>query len=267
MPQVNWILSRITTNPSTLLDLAAVTLIFYWILSVFRGTRATMLARGVVILWLATALVSTVFQLTTLTWLIRNSGLALLVGIPIIFQPELRRALEQVGRTGAYLIRGRRRPGDMASTIDAIVAACTQFSRQHTGALIVLERQTGLQEYADRGIPLDAEVTSQLIATIFYPNSPLHDGAIIIRGPRIIAASAVLPLTDQVLGAQHYGTRHRAALGISEHSDAVSVVVSEEKGTIGVATNGRLVGNLSPERLRTVLAGLLNVALPHEALA
>lgn len=264
MPQVSWVFSRITTNPANLLDLAAVTLIFYWLLSVFRGTRATMLVRGVVILWLTTALLSTFFQLTTLTWLIRNSGIALLVGIPIIFQPELRRALEQLGRTGARLTRPRRRPADLVSTIDAIVAACAQLSRQHTGALIVLERQTGLQEYADRGVPLDAEVTSQLITTIFYPNSPLHDAAIIVRGTRIVAASAVLPLSDQVLGGQHYGTRHRAALGISEHSDAVAVVVSEEKGTIGVATNGRLVGNLQPLRLRTVLAGLLNVALPRE---
>src|SRR6478672_4378801 len=114
MPQVNWVISRITTNPATLLDLAAVTLIFYWLLSVFRGTRATMLVRGVIILWLAMALLSTVFQLSTLTWLLRNSGIALLVGIPIIFQPELRRALEQLGRTGAYLTRPRRRPGDLA---------------------------------------------------------------------------------------------------------------------------------------------------------
>src|SRR5439155_19135765 len=148
MPQINWVISRITSNPANLLDLAAVTLIFYWLLSVFRGTRATMLIRGVVILWLATALLSTFFQLTTLTWLIRNSGLALLVGIPIVFQPELRRALEQLGRTGAYLTRGRRRPGDRAATVEAIVAAGAQLTRQHTGALIVLERQTGLQEYA-----------------------------------------------------------------------------------------------------------------------
>src|SRR4051812_39193177 len=219
MPQINWVISRITANPGNLLDLAAVTLIFYWLLSVFRGTRATMLVRGVVILWLATALLGTVFNLNTLTWLIRNSGLALLVGIPIVFQPELRRALEQLGRTGAYLSPRRRRTGDLVETVDAIVAACAQLARQHTGALIVLERQTGLQEYADRGVPLDAEVTSQLIVSIFYPNAPLHDGAIIVRSTRVVAASAVLPLSDQVLGTQHYGTRHRAALGISEHSD------------------------------------------------
>lgn len=265
MPQASWIIARITNNPFTLLDLAAVTLIFYWLLSVFRGTRATMLIRGVVILWLAVALLSTVFQLSTLTWLIRNSGLALLVGIPVIFQPELRRALEQIGRTGDLIIRARRRPGDLRATIEGVVAACAQFSRQHTGALIIFERQTGLQEYADRGVPLDSEVTPQLIASIFYPNSPLHDAAIIVRGSRIVAASAVLPLSDQMLGTRHFGTRHRAALGISEHSDAVAVVVSEEQGTISVATNGRLVGNLSPERLRAVLAGLLGATQLQEA--
>jgi len=256
--ELAWVLSRIT--PLTLLDLAAVTAIFYWLLSVIRGTRATMLVRGVVILWMAVAVLGTVFQLGTLSWLIRNSGLALLVTIPVIFQPELRRALETLGRTGAGLTR-RRRGADMGSVIESITQACIQLVRMKTGALIVLERQTGLQEYADRGISLDAEVSSQLIVSIFYHNSPLHDGAIIIRDGRILAASVVLPLTDQLLGPQQFGTRHRAALGISEHSDAVAVVVSEERGIISVATNGRLVSNIAPERLRSLLAGLFAVNL------
>jgi uncharacterized protein (TIGR00159 family) len=256
--ELAWVISRIT--PLTLLDLAAVTAIFYWLLSVIRGTRATMLVRGVVILWMAVAVLGTVFQLGTLSWLIRNSGLALLVTIPVIFQPELRRALETLGRTGAGLTR-RRRGADMGSVIDSITQACIQLMRMKTGALIVLERQTGLQEYADRGISLDAEVSSQLIVSIFYHNSPLHDGAIIIRDGRVQAASVVLPLTDQLLGPQQFGTRHRAALGISEHSDAVAVVVSEERGIISVATNGRLVSNIAPERLRYLLAGLFAVNL------
>jgi uncharacterized protein (TIGR00159 family) len=256
--ELAWVISRIT--PLTLLDLAAVTAIFYWLLSVIRGTRATMLVRGVVILWMAVAVLGTVFQLGTLSWLIRNSGLALLVTIPVIFQPELRRALETLGRTGAGLTR-RRRGADMGSVIDSITQACIQLVRMKTGALIVLERQTGLQEYADRGISLDAEVSSQLIVSIFYHNSPLHDGAIIIRDGRVQAASVVLPLTDQLLGPQQFGTRHRAALGISEHSDAVAVVVSEERGIISVATNGRLVSNIAPERLRNLLAGLFAVNL------
>jgi diadenylate cyclase len=256
--ELAWVVSRIT--PLTLLDLAAVTAIFYWLLSVIRGTRATMLVRGVVILWMAVAVLGTVFQLGTLSWLIRNSGLALLVTIPVIFQPELRRALETLGRTGAGLTR-RRRGADMGSVIESITQACTQLMRMKTGALIVLERQTGLQEYADRGIPLDAEVSSQLLVSIFYHNSPLHDGAIIIRDGRVLAAGVVLPLTDQLLGPQQFGTRHRAALGISEHSDAVAVVVSEERGVISVATNGRLVSNIAPDRLRSILAGLFDVKL------
>jgi uncharacterized protein (TIGR00159 family) len=219
-----------------------------------------MLVRGVVILWMAVAVLGTVFQLGTLSWLIRNSGLALLVTIPVIFQPELRRALETLGRTGAGLTR-RRRGADMRSVIESITQACTQLMRMKTGALIVLERQTGLQEYADRGIPLDAEVSSQLIVSVFYHNSPLHDGAIIIREGRILAAGVVLPLTDQLLGPQQFGTRHRAALGISEHSDAVAVVVSEERGIISVATNGRLVSNIAPDRLRSILAGLFDIKL------
>jgi uncharacterized protein (TIGR00159 family) len=256
--ELAWVISRIT--PLTLLDLAAVTAIFYWLLSVIRGTRATMLVRGVVILWMAVAVLGTVFQLGTLSWLIRNSGLALLVTIPVIFQPELRRALETLGRTGAGLTR-RRRGADMRSVIESITQACTQLMRMKTGALIVLERQTGLQEYADRGISLDAEVSSQLLVSIFYHNSPLHDGAIIIRDGRVLAAGVVLPLTDQLLGPQQFGTRHRAALGISEHSDAVAVVVSEERGIISVATNGRLVSNIAPDRLRSILAGLFDIKL------
>ena len=255
MSQFAWVVARIT--PVTLLDLAAVTLIFYWLLSVIRGTRATMLVRGMVILWLAVALLGNVFQLETLTWIIRNAGLALLVSIPIIFQPELRRALETLGRTGASLTR-RRRGDDPASVVGTISQACGQLVRQQMGALIVLERQTGLQEYADRGITLDAEVSSQLIVSIFYHNSPLHDGAIIIRAGRIVAASAVLPLTEQLLGPHEFGTRHRAALGISEHSDAVAVVVSEERGSLSIASNGRLVSNIAQDRLPGILSGLLN---------
>lgn len=258
MPQIQWVLSRI--NWATLLDLAAVTLIFYWLLAVVQGTRAVQLVRGIIILWLASALLSSLFQLSTLTWLIRNSGLALLIAIPIIFQPELRRALEQLGRTGTWLNRGLLSTrGALEAMVDEVAAACALLSRQKHGALIVIERQTGLQDYADKGVALDAEVTRQLLATIFYPNSPLHDGAVIIRNGRIVAAGTVLPLSDNVMGPPQYGTRHRAALGISEYSDAIAVVVSEERGTISVAANGRLVSNLTADRLRKLLLDLLKL--------
>jgi diadenylate cyclase len=267
MSQLQYILSQISI--ATVLDVLAVALIFYWLLTVVQGTRAVQLVRGIIILWLASALLSTVFQLSTLTWLIRNSGLALLVAIPIIFQPELRRALEQLGRTGNWLSRGTvgawggRKVIERA--IEEVSAAAGLLARQKHGALIVLERQTGLQDYADKGVQLDADVSRQLLANIFYPNSPLHDGAVIIRNGRIVAAGAVLPLSDNVTGPQNYGTRHRAGIGISEYSDAIAVVVSEERGAISVAANGRLVSNLTPDRLRKLLYDLFHIKEPDRA--
>jgi uncharacterized protein (TIGR00159 family) len=258
VPQLQYVLSQI--NWSTLLDITVVAVIFYWLLTVVQGTRAVQLVRGIIILWLASALLSSIFQLTTLTWLLRNSGVALLVAVPIIFQPELRRALEQLGRTGDWLSRGAAGSRKQIETmIDEVSAAAALLARQRHGALMVLERQTGLQDYADKGVILDAEVSRQLLANIFYPNSPLHDGAVIIRNGRIIAAGAVLPLSDNVTGPQTYGTRHRAAIGISEYSDAIAVVVSEERGTISIAANGRLVGNLTPDRLRRLLLDLYHI--------
>ena len=245
---MTWVLSQI--NLQTVLDIAAVTLIFYWFLTVVQGTRAVQLVRGIIILWLGLALLSTVFKLTTLTWLIRNSSLALLVAIPIIFQPELRRALEQLGRTGTWLNGGGTSAKEnLEAVIDEIATPASLLARQKHGALIVIERQTGLQDYADRGVLLDADVSRQLLMNIFYPNSPLHDGAVIIRGGRVLAAGTVLPLSDNVTGpSSQYGTRHRAGLGISEYWDALAIIVSEERGTISLAANGRLVSNLTADR-------------------
>ncbi|MFL5735521.1 MAG: diadenylate cyclase, partial [Chloroflexia bacterium] len=153
----SWLISQV--NFGTLLDIAAVTLIFYWFLTVVQGTRAVQLVRGIIILWLASAILSTLFALPTLTWLIRGSGIALLVSIPIIFQPELRRALEQLGRTGSWFNRGLLGGRDsLEAMIEEIAGAVTLLARQKHGAHIVLERQTGLQDYADRGVILDAEV-------------------------------------------------------------------------------------------------------------
>lgn len=268
MSQLQYILSQITW--STVLDILAVALIFYWLLAVVQGTRAVQLVRGIIILWLASALLSTLFQLSTLTWLIRNSGLALLVAIPIIFQPELRRALEQLGRTGTWLSRGTSSWGGrkvLERAIEEVSAAAGLLARQKHGALIVLERQTGLQDYTDKGVQLDAEISKQLLANIFYPNSPLHDGGVIIRNGRIVAAGTVLPLSDNVTGPQNYGTRHRAGIGISEYSDAIAVVVSEERGAISVAANGRLVSNLTTDRLRKVLYELFHLKEPEPSKA
>jgi diadenylate cyclase len=250
------------------LDIIVVALLFWWLLNVIRGTRAVQLLRGVTVLLIASFLIGELLQLQTLQWLLTNViQPALIVAIPVLFQPELRRALETIGRTSEVVTRRSfgAGNGDMAATINIVVRAAAQLSQQQTGALMVIERNTGLQEYADRGVILDARLSVPLLLNIFFLNSPLHDLAVIIRGNRILAANAVLPLSENVVGAARYGSRHRAALGISEVSDAIAVVVSEETGSISVATNGRMVRHLSETRLRKLLAELLNVPLDEGA--
>lgn len=269
MPDLDEFWSRLNPfqYPGNGLDIIIVALIFWWLLGIIRGTRAVQLLRGVTVLLIATFAIGSVLQLQTVEWLLSNAiRPALFVAIPVLFQPELRRALETLGRTGEAFTR---RPfgtnhSDIATTITILVRAAAQLSQQQTGALMVIERNTGLQEYADRGVILDARVSVPLLLNIFFVNSPLHDLAVIIRGGRIVAANAVLPLSENV-GTPGYGSRHRAALGVSEQSDAIAVVVSEETGSISVATNGRMVRHLSETRLRKLLAELLNVTLEETA--
>ncbi|WP_029214847.1 diadenylate cyclase CdaA [Kallotenue papyrolyticum] len=254
--------------PGNWLDILVVALLFWWLLNVIRGTRAVQLLRGVTVLLIASFVIGEVLNLQTLQWLLSNViQPALIVAIPVLFQPELRRALETIGRTSEVMTR---RPfgasnNDLATTVTVVTRAAVQLAQQQTGALMVIERNTGLQEYADRGVILDARLSVPLLLNIFYENAPLHDLAVIIRGTRILAANAVLPLSEHVAGATRYGSRHRAALGISEVSDAIAVVVSEESGSISVATNGRMVRHLSEARLRRLLAELLNVPLEEGA--
>jgi len=251
-------------NPLNLLDILLVALLFWWLLDVIRGTRAVQLLRGLIVLLILSLAIGTVLPLPTLDWLLTNAVRpALFVAIPVLFQPELRRALEALGRTGDLL---SRRPfgnqsGDLVPMITLLARAATQLSQQQTGALIVIERNTGLQEYADRGVVLEARLSVALLLNIFFTNAPLHDMAVIIREGRILAANVVLPLSENVVGATRYGTRHRAALGISEQSDAIAVIVSEETGSISVATSGRIVRHLNEARLRKLLGELLNVPL------
>ena len=183
-----------------------------------------------------------------------------MISLPVIFQPEIRRALEQLGQTRSWLPQLRPRPDEMAGrTVDELVKAATQLARHRYGALIVLERETGLQDYVERGVPIDGLLTRQLLINLFYPNSPLHDGAAVVRDGRIVAASVVLPLSDNTAATSQLGTRHRAALGITEQSDAIAVVVSEETGQISIAENGQLIRNLDAERLDEQLRGMLKL--------
>ena len=264
MPELPWIFWRF--DFVSLVDIFIVAIIFYWLITIIQGTRATQLIWGIVILLFISTVLSTRREFTVLNFLIQNAIGPLLFAIPVVFQPELRRALEQLGHTGALLNRpfsGGLSQDSMTTVIDEVGRAAAQLSRQRYGALIVLERDTGLQDYADRAVAMEALVTRQLLITIFFPNTPLHDGAVIIRNERVVAAGAVLPLSDQPLAAG-LGTRHRAAVGISEESDAVAVVVSEETGQISVAADGRLVRNLSQERLRRVMLSLFRLERTSE---
>lgn len=235
-----------------ILDVGLVALIFYGVLLLFRGTQAVQLVRGMLVIVLATALVNQVVQLTAFRWLISNTAAVVLFAIPVIFQPELRRALERVGRTAPLFVR-RSDNTTTQQLISEVIKAVEQMSERRTGGLIVFEGATGLAEFIDRGVAVDGEVSAELLTTIFFPNTALHDGAVIIAGNRVAAASCVLPLTQRELTDSQLGTRHRAAIGITEQADALSVVVSEETGAISVARNGRLL-RIDAGRLRTLLA-------------
>ncbi len=234
------------------LDILLVALVFYSLLLLIQGTQAVQLLRGLIILALLAVLVTSIFQLTAFKWLVKNSIPALLVSIPVIFQPELRRALERLGRT-SFLLAPFSQEKIVTQVITHISRASQRLSERRHGALIVLERETGLREYVDTGIRLNAELSSDLLLTIFFPNTALHDGAVIVRGNRIVAAACVLPLTEGPLPDRHLGIRHRAAVGITEQSDAVVIVVSEESGIISIAHNGRIIRRMDEKKLRAVL--------------
>jgi diadenylate cyclase len=258
LPDILWVLGRF--DRVALLDVLLVTLVFYWLLFLLRGTQAVQLLRGIIILVLLIGLLSTIRELRAFGWLVRSAVPALLVSIPVIFQPELRRALERLGRTGSLLTTPGREQ-KMGQVIEGIAAACQVLSERRHGALIVLERETGLREYIDTGVGMDAAVTPALLETIFFPNTALHDGAVIIRGDRIVAAACVLPLIENLSGERNLGTRHRAALGVTVGTDAVSVVVSEETGIISIAHNGRMIRRLDLKRLQKILSAFYEPSL------
>lgn len=235
---------------SSLVDVLLVALIFYGVLRMFQGTQAVSLLRGIlVVLFVATLAAS---RLTAFNWLVRNSLPMILVAIPVIFQPELRRALERLGRTGAIIGRANRETAAQ-QVIFEIVLAVETLARERTGALIIIEGTTGLEEHMEVGERIDAKVSARLLTTIFFPGTSLHDGAAVIRGDQIVAAGCVLPLTSRTLADSSLGTRHRAAAGITEQNDALAVVVSEETGIISVARNGRIVRRFDSQRLRRAL--------------
>jgi diadenylate cyclase len=240
---------------SSAVDVLIVGLIFYGLLMLVRGTRADQILRGLIVVFIVLAVVTSVFHLTMVDWLLRNSPLVLLVALPIIFQPELRRALEQVGRSSSIVnhpLQAFVAPTFQTSSVEELVEASRRLAERRYGALIVLEGITGLQEYVRSGVRVDADISSDLVVNIFFPNAPLHDGAVIIRGDRVLAAGCVLPLSDNS-GNSTWGTRHRAAVGITELTDAACITISEETGKISIARSGHLLNGVSPERLAQFL--------------
>lgn len=235
-------------------DIGIVTLLFYSISFMFRGTQAVALFRGIALIVIGLISVAAILRLEALSWLIANSLTALAIAIPVIFQPEIRRALERLGR--GSIIGALQAPQEIrVSVINEICAATDKLSERRHGALIVLQRNSSLQEYIRTGIRLDSEVTADLLATLFWPKTELHDGAVIIdRRGRIASASSVLPITaGRNLPNPNLGTRHRAAVGISEVGDALCVLVSEETGKISVTNAGRMILDLDSQRLRLIL--------------
>lgn len=238
-----------------LVDIAIVTTLFYSISFMFRGTQAVALFRGIALVVIGLISVAALFRLEALSWLLANSLTALVIAIPVIFQPEIRRVLERLGR-GAFLGMRLAPQAVRVSVIDEICAASEKLSDRRHGALIVLQRNSSLQEYIRTGIQLDSVVTADLLATLFWPRTELHDGAAIIDNTgRIASASSVLPITaSRNLPNPNLGTRHRAAVGISEVGDALCVIVSEETGKISVTNGGRMILDLDAQRLRLILS-------------
>ncbi len=251
MTELWWTLQKL--NWLSLFDILLVAAIFFGLLYLVRGTPAVSLLRGMLVLGIAVGLLSSWLRLLAFSWLLRKAVPALLVAIPVIFQPELRRALERVGRAGTLFNRAPGEVERIERLIETVARACQRLVERRHGALIVLERETGLQEYADTGVMLNADCSVELLLTIFDPHTPLHDGAVIVRHGRILAAACVLPLTTAFLADRQLGLRHRAGIGVTEETDAIAIIVSEERGTISIAHNGRIIHRLDATRLRTVL--------------
>ena len=253
MSDLLWTLRQLDVR--AVIDILLVALIFWGLLRLIQGTQAVQLLRGVILVVLFAALLTSILRLTAFSWLMSKAVPALLLAVPVIFQPELRRALERLGRAGAFPALQGAEPVAKQVIRDVVLASGLLAERRH-GALVVLERNTGLDEYVDTGVRLGAALTPELLLTLFYPNTALHDGAVIVRQGQVIAAGCVLPLSTGTSMDYLLGTRHRAGIGLSEQTDAVVVIISEETGIISVAYNGRVIRRLDENRLTKILEAL-----------
>jgi diadenylate cyclase len=244
-------------RPTTVLDIGITALLIYWLFSLIRGTRAVRLVIGVSVLF-GVYFAAQALALRLLTQILQAGAVVGLFALVVVFQPELRRALERIGRVGslAWLFPGVNRVAETVSF--EIARTASLLSGDGHGALIVLERDTGLEEIAETGVMIHGDLSVDLLRTIFMPRSALHDGAVIVRGATILAAGAVLPLAETTIHTERFGTRHRAALGITEQTDAVVVVVSEENGQVSLVERARIVRNLNELQLARAIRSLLD---------
>jgi diadenylate cyclase len=252
--------------PIAILDIALTAVLIYGLFSLIRGTRAVRLVIGVTVLY-AIYIAAQTLGLQLLSQILQAGAVVGLLALVVVFQPELRRALERIGRVGSFgwlLAPSAQRTVEHVAT--SVARAAAILSADKIGALIVLERETGLQDAAETGVMVEADLTVDLLTTIFTPRAPLHDGAVIVRGDRIVAAGCVLPLSETALYRERFGTRHRAAVGITEGTDALAVVASEETGAISLVVRGRIIRNLDEDRLRGALIAQLSPStLPANA--
>jgi diadenylate cyclase len=250
----------------SILDILLVTLIFFGLLYSLRDTQAMALLRGMILLVVVIILLTSLVELPAFSWVAQNSLPALLLSVPVIFAPEIRRTLERLGRAGtAWPVTIKPADVTLGQTIHAVVSAAARLSARQHGALIILQRMDNLDEYIQTGVQMNARVTPEILLQIFYPNTPLHDGGVIIVGAQVAAAACVMPLSASGIlnrsPERQMGLRHRAALGTSEASDAITVVVSEETGSISIAHAGRMLRRLDPERLENILTAFFR---PHD---
>ena len=243
----NWLTYIPALRWQDILDILCVAYIIYRVMLLIRGTRAVQMAAGLAVI-IVVYFVAGVIQLYTLHWLLGTVLSSIFLLIVIVFQDDIRRVLTQMGQTPFLKVRVKT-----FQALEEVAKAASSLSESQTGALIVLERDVGLADYLETGVEIDAKVSRELLCTIFYKTTPLHDGAVVIQKGRLAAAGCVLPLTTNPNVSRRLGTRHRAAIGITEHTDAVSVIVSEETGSISVAIAGKITRDIDPGTLRRIL--------------
>lgn len=248
LPKLRW---------TDVLEIIIISFLLYQILGWVKSTRAWTLFKGIIVILMFT-IFAMIFQLNAILWILSNTLNVGIIAVIIVFQPELRRALEQLGRKniiGSIIPFDEQKEGERFSerTISEIIKATVELSKTKTGALIVMEEEVALGEYERTGIPVDAIVSSQLLVNIFEHNTPLHDGAVLIRKDRIVAATCYLPLTDSLEVNKELGTRHRAAIGISEVSDSITIIVSEETGSVSITKDGKIIRNVDGDKIRKLL--------------